>query len=136
VNRVFKINFSAADMIGHHDFYDTKFINITEGALAYFYDPPQKWAIIKDCGEFTCTGPKNLVYDFARNTFEGVKPRDSLPNFVLIANNTETSPYIKGCKPQIIQNTYICENEYISQLIFESNDDDKVDRSLQPIYLA
>jgi hypothetical protein len=61
-------------MIGHHDFTDTKFINVEEGAMSYFYDSPAGWAIIKDCGEFPCTGPKNFVYDFARTIYEGVKP--------------------------------------------------------------
>ena len=69
--RVFEFQFSASDYIPMHEFYDTKFTNVHADALGYFYEPPQRWAIIKDCGEWPCTGPHNTIYSFKRNTFNG-----------------------------------------------------------------
>jgi hypothetical protein len=70
---VFGLNKKSADYIPRHQFYDTKFTNIEEDAMAYFYDPPKGWANLKDCGEFPCTGPENLLYTFDRTTYEGIK---------------------------------------------------------------
>lgn len=55
-------------------FFDTKFVNCETDAIAYFMEPPQKWAIIKDCGAFPCTAPKNTIFSFKRTKFEGLRP--------------------------------------------------------------
>lgn len=69
--RVISISPSASDYTPMHEFYDTKMIDVEEGSLAYFYTPPKKWAIIKDCGQFPCTGPLNILYSFKKTRFDG-----------------------------------------------------------------
>jgi len=54
-----------------HEFHGTKFFNVESDALGYLFDPPKKWAIIKDCGEWPCTGPHNTLYSFVNTTFVG-----------------------------------------------------------------
>jgi hypothetical protein len=39
-------------------------MNVHYDAVAYFYDPPQGWAKIDDCGEWPCTAPSNIVFSF------------------------------------------------------------------------
>ena len=69
MQRVFVHNPYAPDYIGMHKFKRTKFVDVEDGALTYIYEPPQKWAIIKDCGEWPCTGPKNILFDFEDTTW-------------------------------------------------------------------
>lgn len=59
------------DNVPVQQFKDTEFINCDTDAMVYFFEPPQKWAIIKDCGNFPCTGPKNTYFTFERTTFTG-----------------------------------------------------------------
>lgn len=40
------------------------FDNVAREALTYIQDPPQSWANIQDCVEFTCTGMYNIVMHF------------------------------------------------------------------------
>lgn len=63
-----------SDNVPLQEFYDTTFINCETDAIAYFFEPPQKWAIIKDCGAWPCTAPKNTIFSFKRNTFQGIQP--------------------------------------------------------------
>lgn len=77
--------------------------------MTYFYDPPKKWAIIKDCGNFPCTAPKNVLYTFEKSLYSGAsKPLKTPSNFQLIANNTGFAPFVKGCSPLKDQNAYLC----------------------------
>lgn len=100
INRAIQISPFGSDQIPFHDFYDTKFINVTEGAMSHMYDPPQKWAIIKDCGEFPCTGPKNFIMDFSNTQFLGPKkPLIATPSFQIVPNNTGVLPFVKDCTP-------------------------------------
>jgi len=65
--------------------------------MAYFFKPPKKWAIIKDCGEFPCTGPLNTIYSFKGTKFEGNRPSYVSEDFQIIPNTPMFSKYIKGC---------------------------------------
>jgi len=53
----------------------------------------------------------------------------------VIANNTGFAPYVVGCEPEEISNAYVCEASKLGVMVFESNDYDKMDRSMQPIYV-
>jgi hypothetical protein len=54
----------------------------------------------------------------------------------VIANNTGISPYLKECKPMVRMNAYICKSKSLGVLLFESEDKDTKDRSMQPIYIS
>jgi len=68
-NTIFAMNFKAADYIPMHQFYNTKFINVEGDALGYIMDPSPGWANVKDCGNFPCTAPWNVLFSFKKNTF-------------------------------------------------------------------
>jgi hypothetical protein len=118
------------------EFYDSKFIDVEGDAIAYVDDPNPSWANIKDCGEFPCTAPNNVLFQFFDTEFEGSKPRWATDDFQIIANNSGFAPYIESCEPQEGMNAYICEEDALGILLFESEDEDKFDRSMQPIYVS
>lgn len=80
-----------------HQFYDSKFIDNDVDAFAYLWEPPQSWAIIKDCGEWPCTGPYNTLFSFMNTTFEGKIPSYNAENFTLIPNTPDFSKYVDDC---------------------------------------
>jgi hypothetical protein len=80
-NRAFQFNQWASDSIPMHEFYDTKFVNCEEDALGWFFEPPKGWAIIKDCGNFPCTAPKNTIFSFRDTKFKGIRPSYAADSF-------------------------------------------------------
>lgn len=117
------------------EFYDSEFINVENDAMAYIMDPSPGWANIADCGNYPCTAPKNILFDFEDTTFRGTKPRWSKKDFQIIADNGEFAPFIPECEPYTAGNAYICESDRLAVLLFESEDSDTMDRSMQPIYI-
>lgn len=118
------------------EFYDSEFTNIDEDALGYIMHPKPEWANIKDCGNFPCTAPLNVLLTFKNSNFYGSKPSWAKNDFQIIANNSGFAPYIDTCEPHVGMNAYICENDKLGVLLFESEDNDKLDRSMQPIYVS
>ena len=118
-----------------HEFFDNKFTDVADGAMIFIYDSPEVWANLDDCGDFTCTAPQNSLVSMQGSIFSGKKARWATKDFQIIANNTGISPYIEGCKGDDWMNVYICEAEKLGILLFESQDEDKLDRSMQPIYV-
>lgn len=72
--QVFALNPSASDLIPIAKFEDTIFENIEDDAFGYFYDPPKGWANTKDCGNFPCTAPSNVLLSFKGTKFTGQRP--------------------------------------------------------------
>jgi hypothetical protein len=50
---------------------DVKFINLDLDAVAYLFTPPNEWATIDDCGQFSCTGPNNVLVKISRASYSG-----------------------------------------------------------------
>lgn len=103
------INPTASDIVAPMYAYDTVFENVEDAALVYFYDPPQKWAGITDCGNFPCTAPSNVLASFKRTTFNGLRPMFAKKDFQLIADNDAFAPYVPDCTRIEDNNAYICE---------------------------
>ena len=59
------------DFIQPSFFYNTKIIESSQQALAQFITPPDKWAIIKDCGQWPCSGPLNAMAKFINTQWSG-----------------------------------------------------------------
>ena len=59
----------AADYIPTHEFIGTKFVDVTEKAVAYIEKPNPAWANPTDCTEWPCTAPENVVLKFTSNSF-------------------------------------------------------------------
>jgi len=119
-----------------HEFENMKFEDVAPEAFMYFYDPPQKWAHITKCGNFPCTGPWNLVYRFVGTEYLGTTlPGIDLASFTLIPDAENYSEYMTGCEKRETWNAWLCDNLQLGQLLFESEDSDKFDRGLQPVYV-
>jgi hypothetical protein len=54
----------APDFVQPHYFYDTVFEDCDQAAMVYFPSPNKGWANIADCGNFPCTAPHNLLWQF------------------------------------------------------------------------
>lgn len=109
--------------------------NVSPDAMAYIMAPSQGWVNLADCGDFPCTGPLNVLFSFV-----DTKYKRSLFNhgkdFQIISNNTGLSPYLDSCKPYPAMNAYICHSNTLGIMQFESEDADKVDRGMQPIFIG
>lgn len=96
--RAFELNPAGADLHAMHEFYDTKFINVEQDALGFFFDPPREWAKVRDCGNFPCTAPKNTMFSFRGNQFSGQNiPSFAAENFTMIPDTPNFSEYVQGC---------------------------------------
>jgi hypothetical protein len=40
---------------------NSKLENVDWDAFAYFFTPPNAWAVVDDCGNYPCTGPNNVL---------------------------------------------------------------------------
>lgn len=118
---------------------DVTFTNVEDEAIIQFFEPPSKWANIADCGDFPCTGPLNTEIRITDAKFEGdVKPLISLPDFYLIPNNKAVAEVLSdSCLKKLSYNGYVCASfNKLGVLMFESLDDDRMERSMQPVYIT
>jgi len=53
-------------------FRNTRFINTDRSGMFAFDSPPQGWANLSDCWDFTCTGLYNVLTSFAGTRFSGI----------------------------------------------------------------
>ena len=115
-------------------FINPIFDNVHSDAIIFLADPNPHWAIIKECGNFPCTGPDNAVIKFEGASFIGANQLTGSPTqFQILPNNPNAVDHITGCSIMSQWNGYLCTNPNIAQIMFESLDGDKEDRSLSPI---
>ena len=119
-----------------HMFRNTKMNNVSPDALAYIMAPPQKWANLKDCGAFPCSGPLNILFSFLDTKYSTGSLLNNGKDFQIISNNTGLSPYLDTCEPKPAWNAYICKSNSLGIMIFESMDDDTKDRGMQPVFIG
>lgn len=114
----------------HPSFWDNnEFINCSQDAMGYMFTPPSKWAIVKDCGDFPCTGPLNALFSFKGTKFTGtlsyLKEKLLQSTFQIIPNNDGFAPFVSGCIKIEKWNAYVCENDFFGNLVWESLDADR-----------
>lgn len=114
--------------------WGNKFTDIDDEALGYFADPKPGWANFKDCADFPCTAPWNILVNLKDNEFYGYKPLFAKRNFQIIADNPGLAPYIPNCERHEENNFWQCQQSNLAHLIWESEDADKVDRNMAPVY--
>ena len=103
---------------------------------AYLEKPPTAWANVKDCGNFPCTAPNNLIFTFAGTTFTGTtQPSTTAADFVIVPDDETVGGTYPGCTHFPDQQIYLCELNNIGMLQFENLDDDAWDRAIQPVFL-
>jgi hypothetical protein len=136
-SRAFGLNPYGSDMFPILFGKDNKFIDVDEESFGFFYDPPEAWANVKDCGDFPCSAPWNVLMLMQNTRFSGTRPLFAPSggrDFQLIADNPGFAPYIPDCERLEENNMYICETVGLGHLVFESLDADNRDRAMQPIY--
>jgi len=85
---IFERNPYASDKIPIHYLTNITFEDVDTKSMAFFDDPPSKWAIIKDCGEFPCTAPNNILLSFTSTTYSGsTKPDQEYADFQIIPDD-------------------------------------------------
>lgn len=84
--------FLQPDYTPYAQFDDLLLTNVGHDALTFIENPPQGWANIEDCVEFTCTGMYNIVMYFenVRSSGTGLFPRIG-QTFTIISNNIEST---------------------------------------------
>lgn len=130
-----------SDYVAYGEFIRPIFDNVHDDAVVFYYKPSQGWINWEDCGiEFTCTGLYNIVIRFedAALTGTGARPNFERNTFNVISNNVESISNKafndRRCDFKEKWNAWICVDEF-SVLIFDSLDEDRMDRSAQPIYI-
>lgn len=110
--------------------------------MTYLYSSPSGWATIDDCGEFSCTGPNNIVMQFDAVTCTGTaKPAFCTTNaagFAITSQMRESRTTLAtksfdGCTWNSKWNSFLCtgtNHKKIGVLVFESLDSDTWDRSV------
>ena len=58
-----------SDAIHPMVFSGTQFNNVDPAAMAYIRSPPPEWANLKDCVEFPCTAPLNILFSFKETIY-------------------------------------------------------------------
>jgi len=98
--------------------------------------PNPKWANLKDCGAFPCSGPLNVLFSFWDTKYSRGSLLNHGKDFQIISNNTGLSPYLDTCEPHSPMNAYICKSNSLGLIQFESLDEDKKDRGMQPVFVS
>jgi hypothetical protein len=135
----FDMNPSGADFVHPLWGYENEFIDVDDTAFGHFFDPPAGWANVKDCGEFPCTAPWNILMKMSDTIFSGNKPSwhaEATDNFQLIADNPGFAPYVPNCNRLEENNMWICQQPDMGILVWESLDADNRDRTMAPVHLS
>jgi len=123
------------DFITLQHFEDLEFINCNAESLTYFFDPPQSWANLADCGDYPCTGPKNTIFSFKNIKWTGLTGPNALTDFSVIPNIPGYTDQFPDCNAMTSINGHQCTNNDLGILVWESLDPDSIDRSIQPVYI-
>lgn len=92
-----------------------------------------------DCVDFDCTGPENVLLSFVDGlTQSGTTSISALPSlpFDIISKNPGFNDALTGCTLNTNWNANVCTGDDMALLEFESLDADKLDRSVQPVYIS
>ena len=133
--------FSNPDYTPYAEFISPTFRNVAQDALVAIPDPSPGWANPSDCVEFTCTGLYNVVIRFQWARYAGDTRPTTPGSFSVISNDNQepgstSSSVIPGCRLNDDWNAYLCsEQPRIGVLMFDSLDADRMDRSVQPVWI-
>lgn len=121
------------------EFIDTTFEDVAGDYFAYMHDPNPGLANLADCGDFVCTGAKNQIMKFTGNKYTGtVAPvaDKTVTAFTIIPDVPGYADKFDNCVLKKEWNAMMCVgNDKIGTLLFESLDDDRMDRNCAPVYI-
>lgn len=132
-NVAFERGPTQSDKIPPHFFDNCKFEDVTDEGMGFLEKPNPAWANIKDCANFPCTAPNNLILTFTNTKFAGVQPSAAAPAFTVVPDDETIGGTYSPCKHMPAMQVYICQVRNIGMLMMESLDEDAWDRSIVPI---
>jgi len=84
----------------------------------------------------SCTAPANVVLDFENTVFTGEnRPALREEKFQIVSDTAGVSEVFPGCEFHKSSNAWFCQNDYLGQLVFDTDDDDWEDRTVSPVYV-
>jgi len=138
-NQMIQLLPKSPDFITLQNFDNLEFDNCDPSAMTEFFDPPKKWANLADCGDFPCTGPKNTLFSFTNIKWTNVPTSEDAKfvkeDFTLIPTIETYTENFPDCEKMESINGHICTNNDMGILVWESQDPDSIDRSIQPILI-
>ena len=110
--RLFRLNPSNGDYYPVIKVTSPRFVNVAQEAIAFFYTPPNAWAVVDDCGNYPCTGPNNVLIHFERSIFSGdIRPLRTQADWQAISGVEESSGRFTTCRRVNDWNGYYCNNQ-------------------------
>lgn len=94
---LFERNPMGSDKIPPHTFKNCKFHDVNDDGMAWLEKPDLAWANIKDCGNFPCTAPNNLIYTFLGSRFTGITPTTTTSDMTLVPDDETVAGTYPGC---------------------------------------
>jgi len=96
-NVAFERNPTGSDKIPPHFFDNCKFEDVSDDGMGYLDKPNPAWANIKDCANFPCTAPNNVIFTFTNTKFKGTKPSAAHSSFTLVPDDETVGGTYSPC---------------------------------------
>ena len=94
---IFERNPKGSDKIPPHTIKNCKFVDVNDSGFAWFEKPDLAWANIKDCGDFPCTAPNNMIFTFLSSRFSGATPSVTDSDMTLVPDDETVGGTYPGC---------------------------------------
>jgi len=105
---IFERNPDSSDKIPPHFFNNCILEDVDDSGFAFLEKPDPKWANVKDCGNFPCTAPNNLIFSFSGTTYEGTTPSTAVADFTIVPDDETVGGTYGTCERKEVQQAYIC----------------------------
>ena len=113
---IFERNPDGSDKIPPHFFYNCKIKDVDNAGLAWFEKPNPAWANVKDCGNFPCTAPNNMIFQWSQTSYEGVGPSVADKAFALVPDDETVGGTYQGCTHLPQSQAYACRTRKVGLL--------------------
>ena len=136
IPRVINLHNDSEDLVMKHIFKDLVLDDVNQANLLYLTDPDPEQVSLKQCGDFECTGQENVLFEFQGTITQQNNQEFKHPDtpFTVVSNNELIVD--DSCTLNSDWNAYICTSTNWGLLEFESQDQDKYDRSIQPVMVT
>jgi len=94
---MFARNPKGSDKIPPHFFNRCELEDVDDGGFAFLEKPTPAWANVKDCGNFPCTAPNNIILSFAETTYKGLTPTSTPKEFVIVPDDETVGGTYGNC---------------------------------------
>lgn len=97
IQTVFSNQIYASDIIPIHKFDSCTWEDVVDNALVRILAPNVEWARVEDCGQFTCSGPLNVVLRLSNANFEGQSPVNTNAYSTITTALVTDTTYYNNC---------------------------------------